>query len=101
MEIMSKTDAINCAFNEGLDSLRKHLQDSADVADGGQLTETDLEFIQTAESFMANDSYVEFVRMLQRGIEWSNNRIKALEDERDRLLTRVSELEESLANSED
>lgn len=94
MEIMSKTDAINCALNEGLDALKKHLQTVADVANGGQLTATDQEFVKAAEEFMGNEASLAVARSFQQQINWDNKRIKDLEAEISRLNTRLAELEE-------
>lgn len=96
MDIMSKTDAINCALNEGLPALKKHLQTVADVANGGVLSDADRSFIEAATSIMTNQDCLDVARMMQKDIEWRNLRIRTLEEEREGLLQKIADLEVEL-----
>lgn len=93
MEILTKSDAIKCALNEGLDQLRKHLQESANTTNGGVLSETDKKFLDAAESFMKNESSLEIAREFQRQISWDGDRIRTLENEIDKLNETLKEYE--------
>lgn len=86
---------IMCALNEGIEGLKKHLQEAADVSRGGRLNDVDKEFLRTAEVFMKNKDYVEVARDFQRQIEWHNRNSTDLSAQVIALQARIAEIEDN------